>query len=223
VTNAANNGFAGYPGRGKPGLVVTLLHNPVVPGKTHSGYAVGWFFGISSNYQATAAVWGWGGPLGVKLPEPLHRELESRQVLVQGQATNLLELLRQYRDYSQFRDARGEWDREALRCTLWAKSLAARYLLMNEDPVVHAEQTVDNLQPPGVQTPLRPEDFHPGESWATYFGRKADAEARRADALAQQLRQMVARRRQKGHSDEEIAEDLGCTLEELQARYPRTS
>jgi hypothetical protein len=73
VTNAANGGFAGYPGRGRPGLVVTLLHNPVLPGRTHAGYAVGWFFGIRANYQAAAAVWGWGGPLSVKLPEPLRR------------------------------------------------------------------------------------------------------------------------------------------------------
>ncbi len=61
LTSAADNRFAAYPGRGKPGLMVTLLHNPLFEGKTHSGYAMGWFFGISSNYQATAAVWGWGG------------------------------------------------------------------------------------------------------------------------------------------------------------------
>src|SRR5262249_32941509 len=132
-------------------------------------------------------------------------------VLVQGQATNLLELLRQYRDYSQFRDARGEWDRELLHWTLLAKSLAARYLLMNEDPVLHADQTVENLRPQGIQTPLSPEDFHPGESWATYFGRKADEAIRQLRAveaenrtleeqnrqLKENQRQMIARRRQK--------------------------
>jgi DNA-directed RNA polymerase specialized sigma24 family protein len=52
---------------------------------------------------------------------------------------------------------------------------------MQEDPVTHAEQTVDNLQPEGVEMALKPEDFRPGESFATYFGRKADKEARRAD------------------------------------------
>jgi hypothetical protein len=234
------------------------LHNSVLPGKTHAGYAVGWFFGIRANYQAAAAVWGWGGPLGVKLPEPLCRELESRQVVVGGQATNLLELLRRYRDYSQFRNDRGEWDRELLRYTLLARSLAARYLLMNEDSVVHADQTVNNPQPPGIQTQLRPEDFHPGESWATYFGRKADEETQRADEEARlrqeadrradeearradeearlrkeadrradeanrHARQLIALLRQQGHSDEEIAADLGATLEEIQQRYPRTS
>jgi hypothetical protein len=212
------------------------LHNPVLPGRTHSGYAVGWFFGIRANYQAAAAVWGWGGPLGVKLPEPLQRDLESRQVLIGGQGTNLLELLRQYRDYSQFRNERGEWDRELLRYTLLAKSLAARFLLMNEDPVLHAQQTVENLQPTGIQTPLSPEDFHPGESWATCFGRKADEEhrqhqeadrlrqeaERRADEANRHARQLIGFLRHQRHSDEEIAANLGCTLEELQQRHPRT-
>jgi hypothetical protein len=147
VTKAANNGFAGYPGRGKPGLLVTLLHNPVTPGKTHSGYAIGWFFGISSNYQASAAVWGWGGPLEFKLPGPLLRDLAAREVSIRGQTTNLLELLRQFRDYDQYRGASGEWDLEALRWTLFAKFLAARYLLMHEDPSAHAEQAVEHLQP----------------------------------------------------------------------------
>src|SRR5262249_5179209 len=142
VTRAAENGFAGYPGRGKPGLLVTLLHNPVTPRKTHSGFAVGWFFGIRSNYQATAAVWGWGGSQGVKLPEELVRLLETRP-RDQGQTKNLVELLREYRDYSQFKDERGEWDRPALRSTLLAMSLAARYLLMQEDPVTHAEQAAE--------------------------------------------------------------------------------
>ena len=40
--------------------MVTLRHNPVMEGKAHSGYAMGWFFGVSSNSQASAAVWGWG-------------------------------------------------------------------------------------------------------------------------------------------------------------------
>src|SRR5207245_7351744 len=95
VTSAANNGFAGYPGRGKPGLMVTLLHNPVMAEKTHSGYAMGWFFGISSNYQAAAAVWGWGGVLGVKLPQELQQQWESRQTTIHGQARNWLELMSQ--------------------------------------------------------------------------------------------------------------------------------
>jgi hypothetical protein len=37
------------------------------------------------------------------------------------------------------------------------------------------------------------------------------------------LRAMVARRRQKGHSDTEIADDLGCTVQELVQRYPPQS
>jgi len=124
VTRAANNGFAGYPGRGQPGLLATLLHNPVLPGRPHSGYAVGWFFGISSNYQASAALWGWGGPLGVKLPAELQEQLAARPVALGEKSSNLLELLREYRDYSQFRDAQGNWDRPALRSTLLAKSIA---------------------------------------------------------------------------------------------------
>ncbi len=326
VTTVQDNGFAGYPGWGKPGLMVTLLHNPVAERKTHSGYALGWFFGISSNYQATAAVWGWGGPQGVKLPLELQRQLQSRQTTSHGQSWNLLELLRDYRDYSQFRDAQGHWDRPTLRATLLAMSLAARYLLMQEDAVTHAEQAAENLQPEGVEMPLKPEDFRPGESFATYFGRKADQEkrradeegrradearrkadeearkadearrkadeearkradearradeearradearrkadeearkadearrkadeearkadearrkadeearkradearradeeARKADSYARQFREMVVRRRQKGHSDAEIAEDLGYTVQELLQRYPR--
>ena len=107
---------------------------------------------------------------------------------------------------------------------------------MNEDSVVHADQTVKNLQPAGIQTPLLPEDFHPGESWATWYGRKCDDATRQLRAveednrnlaeenhqLKENQRQMVERRRQRGHSDEEIAEDLGCSFEELQQRYPRT-
>src|SRR2546421_1971154 len=56
---------------------------------------------------------------------------------------------------------------------------SARYLLMNENPITHAQTTVENLQPGGVQMPLNPEDFHPGESFATYYGRKADEATRR--------------------------------------------
>jgi hypothetical protein len=262
VTDAAHNGFAGYPGRGTPGLLVTLLHNPVLPGKNHSGYALGWFFGIESNYQAAAAVWGWGGALGVKLPEELCRRLQSTTASIRGQTRNLLELLADYRDYSQFRDDQGQWDRDALRSTLLAKALAARYLLMHEDAVQHAETTAQTLQPEGIDAPLRPDDFVPGESWGTYFGRKADAAFRRADKAEEErrtaederrtaedarriaedarriaedarrkaederrkgedaIRLTVVRRRQRGHSWAEIAEDLGCTTQELLDRFP---
>jgi hypothetical protein len=213
VTSAANNGFASYPGRGRPGLMVTLLHNPVTEGKTHSGYAMGWFFDIRSNYQASAAVWGWGGAFGVKLPEELQRRLEANQTVIRGQSRNLLELLREYRDYRQFKNAEGEWDRETLRSTLLAMSIAARYLLMQENPIEHAEHSVENVQPDRVKMPLSPEDFHPGESFATYFGRKAD-EAN--DALGK----MVARRRQRGDSDAAIAEDLDWTVEQILKRFP---
>ena len=319
VTSAADNGFAGYPGRGKPGLLVTLLHNPVAAAKSHSGYAMGWFFGISSNYQATAAVWGWGGSLGVKLPEELQPQLASAETTIRGQTRNLLDMLREYRDYSQFKDVQGQWDRESLRSTLLAMFLAARYLLMNEDAVLHAETTVANLQPDQVKTPLSPEDFHPGESLATYFGRKADdafqrlrkseeelhkseeelhkseeelrkseeelrkseeerrkseeerrkseeerrkaeeerrkaeeerrkaeeerrkaeeerrkaeeerrkaeEERRKAEEerrkAEENARRVVVRRRQRGHSEAEIAEDMGCTVEELLQRFPQ--
>ncbi len=241
VTFAANNGFAGYPGHGKPGLMITLLHNPVMEGKTHSGYAMGWFFGISSNYQAAAAVWGWGGSRGVKLPAELQTRLESNQVTIHGQNRNLLELLCEYRDYNQFKNAEGEWDRPALRSTLLAMSIAARYLLMREDPELHAEQTVEELQPEGVETPLSPEDFHPGESFATYFGRKCDRAMKdlrkteeklgkteeklgkteeKLGKTEEKLRTMVARLRQKGDSETEIADVLGCTVQELLERYP---
>jgi hypothetical protein len=37
VTREWNHGFAGYPGWGKPGLLVTLLDNPVTAGKKHAG------------------------------------------------------------------------------------------------------------------------------------------------------------------------------------------
>jgi hypothetical protein len=227
VTTVAKNGFAGYPGRGKPGLMVTLLHNPVTEGKTHSGYAMGWFFNIRSNYQASAAVWGWGGALGVKLPDVLQRRLEASETIIQGQSRNLLELLREYRDYRQYKNANGEWDRATLRSTLLAMFIAARYLLMQEDPVEHAEESVENVQPSRVQTPLSLEDFHPGESFASYFGRKADkaieAQRKAEEALRkneEDLRTMVARQRQRGVSDVVIAEDLNCTVEELLKRFP---
>jgi hypothetical protein len=224
------------------------------------------------------------------LPEELQRRLESRQTAVRGQTRSLLDLLGEYRDYSQFRDAQGQWDRESLRSTLLAMFLASRYLLMHEDSIEHAETAVNNLQPDGVKVPLSPEDFHPGESLATYFGRKADAafekadaegrradaatekadaegrradaegcradaacekataerhradaatekadaalvkaeaEGRRADAATEKadtafraMQQMITRRRDRGHTDAEIAEDLGCTVEELQQRFP---
>jgi hypothetical protein len=59
---------------------------------------------------------------------------------------------------------------------------------MNEDSVIHAQQSVENLRPAGIKTPLTPEDFHPGESWATYFGRKADQANQRADAAVTRSR-----------------------------------
>jgi hypothetical protein len=176
VTRAADNGFAGYPGRGKPGLLVTLLHNPVQEGKRQSGYAMGWFFGIRRNYQAAAAVWGWGGPLGVRLPDEMREQLASRRTILGGQERNFLELLGEYRDYGQFKDAQGTWDRESRRATLSARFLAGRYLLMNEDPVAHAEATVAELRPAGVAAPPDPEDFRPGESFASSYGRKYDRE-----------------------------------------------
>jgi hypothetical protein len=220
VTSVANNGFAGYPGHGKLGLIVTLLHNPATEGKTHAGYAMGWFFGIASNFQASAAVWGWGGALGVKLPDELQERLKASQAVIRGQTRDLLELLREYRDYSQFRNEAGQWDRESLQSTLLAMSIAARYLLMQEDPVEHAEQSVENLQPADIETRLTPEDFHPGESWGSYFGRKADKAMKGWREAEEDLRTMVARRRQRGHSDAEIAEDLNCTVEELLKRFP---
>jgi hypothetical protein len=42
-----------------------------------------------------------------------------------------------------------------------------------------------------------------------------------ADTALRQLRELVARRRQRGHNDAEIAEDIGLTVEELLERYPR--
>jgi hypothetical protein len=199
---------------------------------------------------------------------------------------------------------------------------------MSEDPSLQAEQSRDNRQPNGTQTPAHPTTLPPDQSWAVYFGRCADAQERRAEATrrcadaeerraeaaergseagcwrdadeirridaetrridaetrrsdeetrradqrtraadwqngpheeasrfanaetlrlheatlraneatrrineatrqandaSRQLRQMIAHLRQRGRSDEEIAEDLGCTAGELQARYPRTS
>ena len=179
VTDAADNGFAGYPGRGLPGLLATMLHNPVLAAKNHTGYAVNWFFGIRSNYQATAAQWGWGGSRGVRLPEPLLELLQSTRVKVGQEEKSLLTLLEEYRDYSQFRDEKGDWDRASLGATLKAKSIAARYLLMNEDPVLHAETTIANLTPADAgDMRLRLEDFHPGESFANYYARRAVNERR---------------------------------------------
>jgi hypothetical protein len=180
VTNAANNGFAGYPGRGLPGLVATVLHNPVLPGKNHSGYAVNWFFGIRSNYQAAAARWGWGGRRGVRLPEPLLELLRASKVTLGTVEKSLLTCLEEYRDYSQFRDEKGDWDSASLGATLKAKSIAARYLLMNEDPILHAETTIANLTPAeaGEGMLLQLEDFHPGDSFANYYARRAVEEKR---------------------------------------------
>ncbi len=119
------------------------------------------------------------------LPEELTRRLEEAKVDLGGRRRSLLELLREYEDYRQFKDAQGEWDRPALRSTLLAMSLAARYLLMQENAFAHAQATVEELQPKGVATLLSPEDFHPGESFAIYFGKKADAE-KKARLLAEE-------------------------------------
>jgi hypothetical protein len=140
--------------------------------------------------------------------------LASHEITLGGQGTNLLELLRGYRDYSQFRDAQGQWDRPALRGTLLAKFIAARYLIMQEDPVTQAAEAVENLQPSTVDTPLRPEDFIPGESLAAYFGRQADK------ARAEN-RQLVTWLRQMGRGDAEIAERLGWTVQQLLECYPK--
>jgi flagellar biosynthesis GTPase FlhF len=96
-----------------------------------------------------------------------------------------LELLGSYREYNQYRSESGEWDRETLRATLDAKHIAAREILMQEDPLEHAQTTLDELQPRGVDEPLRLEDWVPGESFATYYGRKADV-ARRAQKAAEE-------------------------------------
>ncbi len=113
-----------------------------------------------------------------------------------GQKKSLLTLLKEYRDYGQFKDENGEWDRETLQATLEAKALAARYLLMNEDPVQHAESTVANLTPPGVGTPLRPEDFQPGDSFAAYYGRKCDAALRQLRQAEEHAREVEEQKRQ---------------------------
>jgi hypothetical protein len=45
---------------------------------------------------------------------------------------------------------------------------------MNEDPVLHAETTIANLSPADAgDMRLRMEDFHPGESFANYYARRA--------------------------------------------------
>jgi hypothetical protein len=86
-----------------------------------------------------------------------------------------------------------------------------------------------------------PEDKPPEMSWATYYGLKADEAFRifcfhrERFRLAQErlrkieerrnadegLRRMVLWCRQQGQPDAEIAEDLGCTVQELLERYPR--
>jgi hypothetical protein len=126
---------------------------------------------------------------------------------------------------------------------------------VQEDPVARAEQTAEDLQPDGVETPLSPEASRPANYWGIYYGRLADNafrdlrnarrrlfKARKGLRKSQQtlrkteeeqrnseparlhpeemLRTFVARRRQKGDSDAEIADLLGCTVQELQQRYP---
>ncbi len=122
---------------------------------------------------------------------------------------------------------------------------------MNENPVQYAELAAMELRPGGISIPLDPEEFRPGESFASFYGRKAEANQRKADEekkarleaeererktadklqkaeddkhrLAEIISRMVAGRRQKGHTDEDIADDLGITLEELLKRYPAKS
>jgi len=213
VTTAAGGGFAGYPGRGQPGLLVTLLHNPVLAGKTHAGYAINWFFGIRSNYQASAAAWGWGGPLGVKLPQELSSQLSRLTVSIRGQVKTGLELLGEYRDYGLYKGAQGDWDRETLRATLQAKALAARYLLMNENPVTQAETTLEGLKPKSTQTPLLLEDFHPGESIAAYYGHKADVAGHKADVAGRKA-DMAIEQLRKGEERERLAIETQRQAEE---------
>ena len=67
-------------------------------GKNHGGYAVNWFFGISSNYQATQARWGWGGSRGVSLPEPLLDLLRATRVTLDHEDKSLLTCLEEYRE-----------------------------------------------------------------------------------------------------------------------------
>jgi hypothetical protein len=152
-------------------------------------------------------------------------------------------LLREYRDYRQYKNTQGEWDRETLRATLQAKALAARYLLMNENPATHAETTAEELSPNNANTPLRLEDFHPGESFASYYGRRADAaiarmhqaeeEKRQAEERERQaeerdrknvagLRVLVTWQRQQGRTDLELANDLGFSLEEFLELCPHS-
>jgi hypothetical protein len=213
VTQVFEGGFGGYPGRGKPGLLVTVLHNPLTAGKQHVGFAVGWFFGISSNYQASAAVWGWGGAQGVRLPERLMQLLRRHTTVIRGETKTGLELLGSYRDYNQYRGESGEWDRETLRATLDAKHLAAREILMQEDAVEHAQTTLDELQPRGVDEPLRLEDWVPGESFATYYGRKADAARRAQNTAEEHARQAEEHARQAEH-DKRQAEEHARQAEE---------
>jgi hypothetical protein len=75
-----------------------------------------------------------------------------------------------------------------LGATLKAKSIAARYLLMNEDPVLHAETSIVNLTPAGAENmPLQLDDFHPGESFASYYARRAVTAKRKADEAVRLL------------------------------------
>jgi len=205
LTTVANNGFAGYPGRGQPGLLVTMLVNPVSEGRTQAGFAVNWFFGIASNYQASAARWGWGGPLEVRLPPALLQQLEGRQADIGSEAKNWLTLLTAFRDYGQFRDEAGNWDRQSLRATLQAMNLAARYLLMNEDLLEQAQSSLANLQPADVKTPLRLEEFHPGDSLAAHYGRLADVANDKLKEAAQQRDEVAKQRDEAAQQRDEAA------------------
>jgi hypothetical protein len=113
------------------------------------------------------------------LPEPLLELLRETKVTLGQEAKSLLTCLEEYKDYSQFRDEKGNWDRASLGATLKAKSIAARYLLMNEDPVLHAETSIANLTPPEAEDMvLQLEDFHPGDSFDNYYARRAVQEKR---------------------------------------------
>jgi hypothetical protein len=119
---------------------------------------------------------------------------------------------------------------------------------MHEDRATQAEQTVDNPQPDRVETHLSLQDPVPGEEWVYFYRdpafakisrfraseeesrlaemprRKAEEWLRRCEEdrrkIEASLRLMIARRRQKGHTDADIADDLGCTVQELQERFP---
>jgi len=76
---------------------------------------------------------------------------------------------------------------------------------MNEDPVQHAETTIANLTPPeAVEMPLQLEDFHPGESFASYYARQAVKEKRKAveaERLAVEAERLAVEEKRK--ADEE--------------------